>query len=233
MAKLVLLVVAAAWAAVLIPPMLRSRVDNRPNSSVTDFRRQLSTLQGTATNGRGGMRTIGRPLAQSPLQRPAAGGRPGHAHHRQASLHADTTTRTAPPRSGQSRSGSAPARSGPTRSVHNNQFRTHGDPGHDVHRQAHVDRHRDGQPPAPPRTGRRSQDRRPPAPHQRAVPARRDDGMHPVPRRHDLVDGVAVRVRPVVPRPVWVRLPPRPTPPTRSNGLEQRLDRSVLTGTAG
>jgi hypothetical protein len=145
MAKLVLLVVAAAWAAVLIPPMLRSRVDNRPNSSVTDFRRQLSTLQGTATGGRGGMRTIGRPLAQSPLQRPAAGGRPGHAHHRQASLHADTATRTAP-RSGQSRSTTAPvrsgpARSGPTRSVRNNQFRTHGDPGHDVHRQAHVDRH--------------------------------------------------------------------------------------------
>lgn len=141
MAKLVLLVVAAAWAAVLIPPMLRSRVDNRPNSSVTDFRRQLSTLQGTATNSRGGMRTIGRPLAQSPLQRPAAGGRPGHAHHRQASLHADTTTRTAPPRSDQSRSGAAPARSVPTRSAPNSQFRTHGDPGHDMHRQAHLDRH--------------------------------------------------------------------------------------------
>jgi hypothetical protein len=142
MAKLVLLVVAAAWAAVLIPPMLRSRVDNRPNSSVTDFRRQLSTLQGTATNGRGGMRTIGRPLAQSPLQRPAAGGRPGHAHHRQASLHAETTTRTASPRSGQSRSGAAPTRSGSTRSVRDSQFRTHGDPSHEVHRQAHFDRPR-------------------------------------------------------------------------------------------
>ncbi len=141
MAKLVLLVVAAAWAAVLIPPMLRSRVDNRPNSSVTDFRRQLSTLQSTATNGRGGMRTIGRPLAQSPLQRPAAGGRPGHAHHRQASLHAESTTRTAPPRSGQSRSGAAPARTASNRPARAHQFRTHGDPGHDVHRQAHVDRH--------------------------------------------------------------------------------------------
>lgn len=145
MAKLVLLVVAAAWAAVLIPPMLRSRVDNRPNSSVTDFRRQLSTLQGTATNGRGGMRTIGRPLAQSPLQRPAAGGRPGHAYHRQASLHADTVTRTAPQQSGPSRP--APSRSntaaaGATRSVRNSQFRTHGDSTHEVHRQAHLDRHR-------------------------------------------------------------------------------------------
>jgi hypothetical protein len=142
MAKLVLLVVAAAWAAVLIPPMLRSRVDNRPNSSVTDFRRQLSTLQGTATSGRGGMRTIGRPLAQSPLQRPVAGGRPGHTHHRQASLHAEATTRTTPTRSGQSRSAAAPAGSGPTRSVRNSQFRTHSDPSHEVHRQAHLDRHR-------------------------------------------------------------------------------------------
>jgi len=86
MAQLVLLVVAAVWAAVLIPPMLRSRVDNHPHSSVTDFRRQLSTLQGTSTTK---MRTIGRPLAASPLQRPAAAGRPGqtHPHHRQAAIH--------------------------------------------------------------------------------------------------------------------------------------------------
>ncbi len=47
MGELVLLVVAAAWAAVLIPPLLRSRIENRPNSSVTDFRRQLNRLQST------------------------------------------------------------------------------------------------------------------------------------------------------------------------------------------
>ena len=52
MAQLILLVVAAAWLAVLIPPMLRSRVENRPNSSVTDFRRQLTKLQNTATHRR-------------------------------------------------------------------------------------------------------------------------------------------------------------------------------------
>ncbi|MDX2378575.1 MAG: hypothetical protein QNM02_02310 [Acidimicrobiia bacterium] len=115
MAKLVLLVVAAAWAAVLIPPMLRSRVDNRPNSSVTDFRRQLSKLQSTATPGRGPMRAMGRPLTQSPLQRPAAGARPTHPHHRQASLHSGTAT--------------APAPSRQSEPVHDAQrYRTHGDP---------------------------------------------------------------------------------------------------------
>lgn len=124
MAQLVLLVVAAAWAAVLIPPMLRSRVDNRPNSSVTDFRRQLSTLQSTSTPR---MRTIGRPLAPSPLQRPAAAGRPGHAHHRQAALHATTATRT----------GSGGPR--PADRAGQATFRTHGG-SEPAHRQTHMDR---------------------------------------------------------------------------------------------
>ncbi|WP_040495435.1 hypothetical protein, partial [Ilumatobacter nonamiensis] len=75
MTELILLVVAAAWFAVLIPPMLRSRVENRPNSSVTDFRRQLTKLQHTAAPQRTGVRAIGRPLAASPLSRPVAGGR--------------------------------------------------------------------------------------------------------------------------------------------------------------
>jgi hypothetical protein len=127
MAQLVLLVVAAAWAAVLIPPMLRSRVENRPNSSVTDFRRQLNTLQSTSTPSRGGLR-MGRPLAQSPLQRPAAAGRPTHPHHRQASLHGGTTaTQARPPRSVETRSAA--------------QFRSHGDPSGAHHRQTHMDRH--------------------------------------------------------------------------------------------
>jgi hypothetical protein len=131
MTQLVIIVVAAVWAAVIIPPMLRSRVENRPNSSVTDFRRQLNTLQSTATPARG-MRTMGRPLAPSPLQRPAARGRPGqphHAHHRQASVHGATATRTRGPR---------PAAGVPA------QFRTHGDPTgghHRHHRQTHMDRH--------------------------------------------------------------------------------------------
>ena len=136
MAQLVLLVVAAAWAAVLIPPMLRSRVENRPNSSVTDFRRQLNTLQSTSTPGR---RAIGRPLVQSPLQRPAAGGRPHqpqHPHHRQASVHGGaTTTQTRPVRHADGRA-----------SAH----RSHGDPSGAHHRQTHMDR-RAGQPMVDPR----------------------------------------------------------------------------------
>jgi hypothetical protein len=78
MGELVLLVVAAAWAAVLIPPLLRSRIENRPNSSVTDFRRQLNKLQSTVpSRASGSMRGMARPLAPSPLHRPVAGGRPG------------------------------------------------------------------------------------------------------------------------------------------------------------
>lgn len=78
MGELVLLVIAAAWAAVLVPPLIRSRLENRPNSSVTDFRRQLNKLQSTVPSRAGApMRGMARPLAQSPLQRQAAGGRPG------------------------------------------------------------------------------------------------------------------------------------------------------------
>jgi hypothetical protein len=124
MTKLVLLIVAAAWAAVLIPPMLRSRIENRPNSSVTDFRRQLSTLQSTSTPARGSLRGMGRPLAQSPLPRPAAGGRPGQPMHRQVSIH------------------EAPASRGQQHNVSTTQrYRSHGDPSSGYerpHRQTHM-----------------------------------------------------------------------------------------------
>lgn len=136
MAQLVLLVVAAAWAAVLIPPMLRSRVENRPNSSVTDFRRQLNRLQSTATPPRSSMRSIGRPLAQSPLQRPAAGGRP----HR--------NRRTAPAGASISRAAQAPASGGNARAVQQAErprYRSHGDPSGGHPRPAA------GRPPAPTR----------------------------------------------------------------------------------
>jgi hypothetical protein len=72
MQPVVLLAVAAVWAAVIVPPLLRSRVENRPNASVTDFRRQLSTLQrAVPTRTMVPMRGMGRPLAQAPQQRNA------------------------------------------------------------------------------------------------------------------------------------------------------------------
>ena len=79
MGQLLLLVVAAAWAAVLLPPLLRSRVENRPNSSVSDFRDQLSRLQRAMPTRGVAVRTMGRPLAPSTLSRPAATGRPGQS----------------------------------------------------------------------------------------------------------------------------------------------------------
>ncbi len=76
MGQIVLLVVAAAWAAVLVPPLLRSRVENRPNSSVSDFRSQLSSLQRVLPSRGASVRSMARPLAPSTLARPAASGRP-------------------------------------------------------------------------------------------------------------------------------------------------------------
>ncbi|MFK8025843.1 MAG: hypothetical protein AB8G26_17945 [Ilumatobacter sp.] len=133
MAQLILLVVAAAWLAVLLPPMLRSRVENRPNSSVTDFRRQLTRLQNTATPPRGAVRAMGRPLAPSPLARAAAPGRPG-----QPTLRSGVTRHTTPSEMAAARSGgvAAPSR----RSVDVDEaprFRSHGDPtGGEVRPQA-------------------------------------------------------------------------------------------------
>ena len=75
LSKIILLVVGAAWAAVLIPPLVRGRYDGRPNSSVLDFRRQLSNLQrANPPRGASPMR-MSRPLAQAPL-RPVANRRP-------------------------------------------------------------------------------------------------------------------------------------------------------------
>ena len=119
MGELVLLVVAAAWAAVLIPPLLRSRIENRPNSSVTDFRRQLNKLQSTVpSRATGPMRGMARPLAQSPLQRPAAAGRPGMQH---AQLRRGAGGRAHGGRDVREARSAVPVREAPRR-------RTHGDP---------------------------------------------------------------------------------------------------------
>jgi len=74
---------------------------------------------------------MGRPLAPSPLARPAAGGRPTRSHHRQSHLH------PAPPSPRQVRSSVA--------TDSERRFRTHGDmsggherPHHAHHRQTHM-----------------------------------------------------------------------------------------------
>lgn len=80
MSQVILLIVGAMWAAVLLPPLLRSKID-RPQSSVDVFRRQLHTLQNGAPQ-RGGyrqpvsyprgaapMRAMSRPFAPAPTQR--------------------------------------------------------------------------------------------------------------------------------------------------------------------
>ena len=136
MAQLILIVVVVAWIAVLLPPMLRSRVENRPNSSVTDFRRQLTRLQHTATPPRGGVRAMGRPLAQSPLSRPVAGGRPAQPALRSGiSRHATASELTA------DRPGSVMSHpSGPVDVVDAPRFRTHGVPTGEQRRPADVHR---------------------------------------------------------------------------------------------
>lgn len=75
MSKIVLLVVGAAWAAVLIPPLVRGRSENRPHSSVVDFRRQLSNLQRSTPQRQVSPLRVARPLAPSPA-RPMASRRP-------------------------------------------------------------------------------------------------------------------------------------------------------------
>ena len=45
MQSVVLLMVVAVWIAVIAPPMLRSRNQSRSTASMTEFRRQLNTLQ--------------------------------------------------------------------------------------------------------------------------------------------------------------------------------------------
>ena len=93
MQPVVLLAVAAVWAAVIIPPLLRSRVQNRPNSSVTDFRRQLSTLQrAVPTRTMVPMRGMARPLAQAPQRHAVAGDIRRSPATTAQRTHSDTTT---------------------------------------------------------------------------------------------------------------------------------------------
>lgn len=210
MTELILLVVAAAWLAVLIPPMLRSRVENRPNSSVTDFRRQLTKLQHTATPPRGAVRAMGRPLAQSPLSRPVASGRPGQPTLRsgvtrqpsRSELAARGTTSTLPAREVE------PVVDAP-------RFRTHGDPSGGRRRPAAREQRRN----APERAGayRRPQPPRPPRDEYRPV----DDDSAPVGRRaHG--DPTGERRRPAA--PAKRSSAPRQAAPPRDAAKQRRAN---------
>jgi len=51
---LVLFILAAVWAAVLLPPWLQNRSESRPADSITSFRRQLSVLSRSNAIAQGG-----------------------------------------------------------------------------------------------------------------------------------------------------------------------------------
>jgi len=65
MQKLILLIVGATWLVVLVPPLLRSRGENRPTSSVDLFRRNLAVLQQSAPPRINPLQSMGRPLTGS------------------------------------------------------------------------------------------------------------------------------------------------------------------------
>jgi hypothetical protein len=63
-----LIVLAAIWAAFLLPPIFRARAENRPSGSISDFRRQLRVLARTSPR-RSYLSPVYAPRP-SPLSRP-------------------------------------------------------------------------------------------------------------------------------------------------------------------
>ncbi|MFM8775555.1 MAG: hypothetical protein ACKOEH_01475 [Actinomycetota bacterium] len=75
MSRLILLIVGAAWLAVLLPPLVRARINSSPTMSVSTFRRNLSSLQSTnLRHPQAQLRGMSRELAPSQM-------RPRQAHH--------------------------------------------------------------------------------------------------------------------------------------------------------
>ena len=73
MSKLILIIVGAAWLAVLLPPMVRAKLHGSPSNSVSNFRRQLNSLETSGGRSQQGqLRNMARPLAPSPQYRNAA-----------------------------------------------------------------------------------------------------------------------------------------------------------------
>lgn len=67
MQKLILLILVGVWAAVLLPPALKSRAQGRPGDSISDFNRHLDILRRTRTVK--GTKTL-RPASPAMLRRP-------------------------------------------------------------------------------------------------------------------------------------------------------------------
>ena len=72
MSKLILIIVGAAWLAVLLPPMVRAKLHGSPSNSVSNFRRQLNSLESSGGRSQQGqLRNMARPLAPSQQYRSA------------------------------------------------------------------------------------------------------------------------------------------------------------------
>ena len=73
MSKLILIIVGAAWLAVLLPPMVRAKLHGSPSNSVSNFRRQLNSLESSGGRSQQGqLRNMARPLAPSQQYRGVA-----------------------------------------------------------------------------------------------------------------------------------------------------------------
>ncbi|MDQ1422825.1 MAG: hypothetical protein QOD72_323 [Acidimicrobiaceae bacterium] len=62
MTPLILLLIGVMWAVVLLPPLLRSRSDGRPSTSIVGFQRQLSSLQRTRPGAAHAPYALNRPM---------------------------------------------------------------------------------------------------------------------------------------------------------------------------
>ncbi len=99
MSKLILLIVGAAWLAVLLPPLVRARINKSPTISVSHFRRHLSTLQSSnLRHPQGQLRGMSRELAPNQTRSRQA----SHLSHLTGPILRPQGTRSHQPRSGDS-----------------------------------------------------------------------------------------------------------------------------------